>query len=51
MSKAIKKSISIIIYFKKKNFFAFLGNVHLKKILIISEIGQKSISLGTSPDQ
>ncbi len=51
MSKAIKKSISIIIYLKKNKFFAFLGHVHFKKFLIISEIGQKPISFGKSPEQ
>ncbi len=37
--------------FKKNKFFAFLGHVHFKKFLIISEIGQKSISSGKSPEK
>ena len=39
------------LFLKKKFFFTFLGHVHFKKFLIISEISQKSISMGSSPVQ
>jgi len=50
--KSHKKIVFNNYLFLKKNFFfTFLGHVHFKKFLIISEISQKSISLGSSPDQ
>ncbi len=39
------------LFLKKKFFFTFLGHVHFKKFLIISEMSQKSISMGSSPVQ